>query len=341
MAENIKAHGGNVGADSQNDNEANARSTCSESSGDTLHEDGSSDVRSDSHSNHTFSSPASPENLALNFSNLTLNSSPQSHKGVGVGVGVVGKYTTPFQRGVKNFDGNRFSPGGVGRGQRGFRGSPYGTGARGGFVQQNSRTWMSQEATAMHEFMVIRNSMRRQFRNSDVAKWKHADYIAHREAMLASEANRLAKKLKQEEPLQMSPISAETQADLAKWGILGNFNQEGNLGRVLGEQTIWCHDWLDGKDEVAPWPSLAEMKWEGDDRAKTGVGRFLPLPREEGPPGLPWNQLPCVEQYSMDQVARVPTLEDILLPVDDQIEEDHEYLWSKDLEKAIDDFLES
>jgi len=71
------------------------------------------------------------------------------------------------------------------------------------------------------------------------------------------------------------------------------------------------------------------------------VGRFLPLPREEGPPGLSWNQLPCVEQYPMDQVARVPTLEDILLPVDDQIEEDHEYLWSKDLEKAIDEFLES
>ncbi|KAF2829725.1 hypothetical protein CC86DRAFT_367668 [Ophiobolus disseminans] len=185
--------------------------------------------------------------------------------------------------------------------------------------------------------------MRRQFRNADVSKWKYADYIAHREAMIASQANRLASKVKAKEDAlsnRVPPITQETQQSLNKWGLLGNFNQQGNLGRVLGEETIWCADWLDGKDEVAPWPSLAEMKWEGDDRAKTGVGRFLPLPREEGPPGLAWNQLPCVEQYPIDQVARIPTMEDVYLPVDDQIEEDHEYLWSKDLEKAMDDFME-
>jgi hypothetical protein len=86
---------------------------------------------------------------------------------------------------------------------------------------------------------------------------------------------------------------------------------------------------------------MAEMKWEGDDRAKTGVGRFLPLPREEGPPGLMWNQLPVIEQYPIDQVCKIPTMEDVYLPVDYKIEEDHEYLWSKELEKDIDAFLES
>ena len=65
----------------------------------------------------------------------------------------------------------------------------------------------------------------------------------------------------------------------------------GNLSRTLGMKTIWCQDWMNGKDEVAPWPSLAEMKWEGDDRAKTSCGRFLPLPREEGAPAIPWGQL--------------------------------------------------
>jgi hypothetical protein len=39
-----------------------------------------------------------------------------------------------------------------------------------------------------------------------------------------------------------------------------------------------------------------------------------------GPPGLPWNQLPCVDQYPIDQVARIPTMKDVYLPVDDQIE---------------------
>jgi hypothetical protein len=36
--------------------------------------------------------------------------------------------------------------------------------------------------------------------------------------------------------------------------------------------------------------------------------------------GLPWNQLPCVDQYPIDQVARIPAMEDVYLPVDDQIE---------------------
>jgi hypothetical protein len=186
--------------------------------------------------------------------------------------------------------------------------------------------------------------MRRQFKHSDIAKWKVADYVAHREAMVASQATRLANKVKAKEDaltLRIPDITPEISQNLNKWGIYGNFAQLGNLSRVLGEQTIWCYDWLNGKEEVAPWPSLAECKWEGDDRAKTGVGRFLPLPREEGPPGLPWNQLPCIEQFPIDQVARIPTMEDVYLPVDDQIEEEKEYLWSKDLEEAMDALLET
>lgn len=65
----------------------------------------------------------------------------------------------------------------------------------------------------------------------------------------------------------------------------------GNTSRVLGMKTIWCHDWQNGKDEIAPWPSMQEMKWEGDDRAKTNCGRFLPLPREQGAQGILWSQL--------------------------------------------------
>jgi len=333
-----EANGGNI-VDIVNDTEVNVKSPASASSGDTLHEEGSSDVRSDGDTVNSFSSPVSPD--SLNFDRLAIDeSAPRFPKAA------VGRYTTPFQRGVKNYnDGSRlgYSPGDFGRRDGNFRsGSPFnGRGVSGG--HRNSRTWMSQDAQTMQEFMVIRNCMRRQFRNADVSKWKYTDYIAHREAMVASQANRLANKVKAKEDalsMRIPPISSETQQNLNKWGIFGNFNQQGNLGRVLGEQTIWCANWLDGKDEVAPWPSLAEMKWEGDDRAKTGVGRFLPLPREEGPPGLAWNQLPCVEQYAIDQVARIPTMEDVYLPVDDQIEEDHEYLWSKELEKAMDDFME-
>lgn len=120
-----------------------------------------------------------------------------------------------------------------------------------------------------------------------------------------------------------------------------NPSMQGNISRVLGEKTIWCHDWRNGKDEIADWPTLAEMKWEGDDRAKTGVGRFPPLPRERGPPSIAWNQLAIVEQYPLDEVARIPTLEDVLLPVDEIPEEDTNKYIPQDIMDAIDEYLES
>jgi hypothetical protein len=314
-------------------------SPASESSGDTLHEDRSSDGHSIADGTHSAGSQLSPE--SLEFSTLAIGDSSSRFP-----KGSVGRYTTPFQRGLKNYgDSSRFinSTTDSARKEDSIRtGSPYG-GRSGVGGYRNSRTWMSADTQAMQEFMIIRNAMRRQFKNADVAKWKYNDYIAHREAMVASQANRLATKVKAKEDalsMEILPISQETQKSLNKWGLFGNFNQYGNLSLVLGEQTIWCRDWLNGKDEIAPWPSTAESKWEGDDRAKTGVGRFLPLPREEGPPGITWNQLPCVEQYPMDQVARIPTMEDVYLPVDDQIEADMQYLWSGELEEAIDAFLE-
>lgn len=216
--------------------------------------------------------------------------------------------------------------------------------ARGSGGQRNARTWMSDEAWAGQEFLIVRNSIKRQFKNAEVAKWKVADYIAHREAMMASAAKKLAQQAQSKEDeavLRVPPISPQQQDMMRRCGLHGNFDQVGNYGRALGEKTIWCEDWQNGKDEIAPWPCLAELKWEGDDRAKTGVGRFPPLPREQGPVGLPWNQLQAVEQYPIDQIARIPTMEDVYLPVD-EIDEEVKYdLLNKDLEDAMDAYLES
>jgi hypothetical protein len=33
-----------------------------------------------------------------------------------------------------------------------------------------------------------------------------------------------------------------------------------------------------------------------------------------------WNQLPAIEQYSMDQVCKIPTMENVYLPVDYHLE---------------------
>ncbi|KAF1836838.1 hypothetical protein BDW02DRAFT_587065 [Decorospora gaudefroyi] len=314
-----------------------ATSAASNSSRDTLRDDGSSDAHSNGDGALSVNSPISVNDL--NFNNLNIQDwDPRFHKSNG------NRYKNPFQRGLKHHDSSAYGlPAHESRRDNNNRlGAPY-HGRGGAAAFRNSRTWMSPDAQAQQEFLIIRNSMRRLFKHSDVAKWKLSDYVAHREAMVASQANKLARKVKvKEEARHLSPeIPPGTREFLLRCGVEGNFDEQGNFGRVLGEQTIWCEDWENGKDEIAPWPSMAEMKWEGDDRAKTGVGRFLPLPREEGPSGLMWNQLPAIEQYPIDQVCKIPTMEDVYLPVDYDIEPDHEYLWSKELEKEMDALLES
>jgi hypothetical protein len=315
-----------------------ATSPNSDASGDTLHDDEGSDVRSSGDGLQIPNSPISPE--SLNFDGLAI-----SGGGVDIRKASVDRYTNPYQRGQKQHnEPSVYGPPGRGFGGNYRQGVPYNVrGGAGAASFRNSRTWISPDAQVQQEFLMVRNAMRRLFKNSDIAKWKLSDYVAHKEAMLASQANKLASKVKNKEDARSisSPISSDIQKVLTKCGLEGNFDEVGNYSRALGEQTIWCNDWENGKDEIAPWPSMAEMKWEGDDRAKTGVGRFLPLPREEGPPGLMWNQLPAIEQYPIDQVCKIPTMEDAYLPVDYYIEEDHEYLWSKDLEKEMDAFLES
>lgn len=215
----------------------------------------------------------------------------------------------------------------------------------GGTAYRTSRTWVSPDAQHMQEFQVVRNAMRRLFKHSEVAKWKYQDYIAHREAMLASQKAQLSRTVQQKEQereLNAPHMDNKAMSSLVKL-LPGNQNltMQGNVGRVLGQKTIWCPDWMHGKEEIAPWPTFAEMKWEGDDRAKTGVGRYLPLPREPGAPGIPWNQLQVVEQYPMDQVQLIPTMEDIYLPVDEIEDEDKWQFLDKALEDAMDEYLES
>jgi len=216
-------------------------------------------------------------------------------------------------------------------------------GVPGGF--RSSRTWVSPDTQYQQEFTIVRNSMRRLFKHSEVAKWKLPDYIAHREAMVASQKAALAKSVAQKE---LERELREVQEDPQLLGSLSqllpgyqNLGMEGNLSRVLGMKTIWCVNWIDGKDEIAPWPTFAEMKWEGDDRAKTNCGRFLALPREPGAPGLQWGQLQVLEQYPLDQVHCVPTMEDIYLPVDEIEEVVIPKLINKGLLDAINEYLES
>ncbi|KAF3008984.1 hypothetical protein E8E13_011526 [Curvularia kusanoi] len=212
-------------------------------------------------------------------------------------------------------------------------------------------TWASPQAMAAREYLAIRNSVKRNFKKSFIAKWTIADYMAHRDMMIASK-NKLtehADSIDDDPHPRPASLGPEMQAILQLSGLYHNANQTGNYSLVLGERTIWCKDWQNGKEEIAPWPSPEEMKWEGDDRAKTNVGRYLPLPREQDwtiytrldKVQNSWSTLQVVEQYPLDQVARIPSLEDVYYPVD-EIDDSVKYdLLTKDLLDAMDAYLES
>lgn len=58
---------------------------------------------------------------------------------------------------------------------------------------RSSKTWYSPENQRYHDYLVIRNAMRRLFKKAEISKWSYDDYIKHLEAMLASKKAYLAK----------------------------------------------------------------------------------------------------------------------------------------------------
>ncbi|GAM84575.1 hypothetical protein ANO11243_025710 [Dothideomycetidae sp. 11243] len=81
-----------------------------------------------------------------------------------------------------------------------------------------------------------------------------------------------------------------------------------NRSAVLSLETVWCEDWSTDKQHISPWPTIAEMKHEGDERVSTSVNhrRFLAVPRyppSESGPEVPWNELAFLPQYPLDKIG--------------------------------------
>jgi len=185
------------------------------------------------------------------------------------------------------------------------------------------------------EYSIIQNSTQHLFKHSEVAQWKYEDYIAHKEASVVARNYCLERQVmvkKEQAGTRTGNVNSKAVKTLQN--IVRNGNTlMGDRSFVLSQKTIWCHGW---KEEESLWPSLAEFMWEGDTRAQSGFGRYLPLLRGKGTPNIPWNESQIIIQYPLDQVARIPTMEDIYFPVD-EIDDDIKYsLINESLEEATD-----
>lgn len=89
-----------------------------------------------------------------------------------------------------------------------------------------------------------------------------------------------------------------------------------NRSTVLSRTTIFCPQFKNGKEDVAPWPEHSEMKYEGEDRISTDKlhRRFLGAPRVEGNMSVNWQQRTIILQYPFDDFYYpIPNAVEIML----------------------------
>ena len=95
-----------------------------------------------------------------------------------------------------------------------------------------------------------------------------------------------------------------------------DFKTKTNHSAVLSYETVFCPQWQQGKENIAPWPGKSEMKYEGDDRISTDRlhGRFPGAPRVPGNETVNWQHRAVVDQYPFDDFYYpIPNAAEILM----------------------------
>ncbi|MCJ1297440.1 hypothetical protein MMC08_000226 [Hypocenomyce scalaris] len=197
----------------------------------------------------------------------------------------------------------------------------------------NSKTWVAPEAAEKERWTVVLANLERMtlVPRSPFVPHDYSAWLAHRVAWLQcqSQAN-----------LVTANLQAERKANI-KAGLISGigpafggkiFND--NRGAVLAVETIWCVRYQPTEIRPsAPWPSMEEMKEEGDERNTSGYKRFPALPRVPGNETVVWKQKAMIDSYPLDRVWELPTAGHLETPSVDEIITD---FLGNDLLDAID-----
>lgn len=135
-----------------------------------------------------------------------------------------------------------------------------------------------------------------------------SEWLAHRVAF--------AEDMRREEMQKLASREAAHESVLGSGRVrigpaFGGKRFRDNRSPVLAMGSIWS-PWYQptAAHPQALWPSLEEMKEEGDERNTSGFGRFPPLPRVPGNETVVWKQKNMITQFPFDKVWELPTLEE-------------------------------
>jgi hypothetical protein len=171
-----------------------------------------------------------------------------------------------------------------------------------------SKTWKSSDAKERDQFSRVKNLIYHLVPDSPFPPQNLAEWMAHRAAMHDEGKEALLKSI----AIIQVRKSIDSRIPLrSAFGPDSEHPLNDNRSTILSLPSIWSSTYSSTSDRPdAPWPELAEMQHEGEDRAggdggKTNFGRFLPLPRQPGNGTAKWEFRSVMEPLSMIDVAGI------------------------------------
>ena len=169
--------------------------------------------------------------------------------------------------------------------------------------RNNTRTWLDPHVAEQEYFLGVLASVAVLAPETWCMPQTTKEWMEHRAAVLEGDARKSRHRIK-----ALAELSSSTIPHVI--GLRGTPLSSGRA-LCLSWPTIWCqHPSVVGRPDSL-WPGLNEMRWEGDARARRGLGRFLPMLRIPGNGTVTWHRRSIRPMYEFDRVWKVPTAEDI------------------------------
>ena len=159
-------------------------------------------------------------------------------------------------------------------------------------AHSQSKTWKSNDAKEKEQYARLATLLHHFVPDSPFVPRIYSIWVEHRAAMNAMEMENMKRNI------AIKQSRNTVAAKLAIKPVLDGKTFDDNRSAVLSYETIWAPwSFPTDKHPEALWPDRTEFQHEGDDRAKSDVGRFLPLPRKPGNETVNWKAREQVRPY--------------------------------------------
>lgn len=159
-------------------------------------------------------------------------------------------------------------------------------------AHSQSKTWKSKDTKDKDQYARLSALLHHFVPESPFVPRSYPVWVQHRASMNAMEMEKMKRNI------AIKQARNTVDAKIAIRPVLDGKTFDDNRSAVLAHETIWA-SWSvpTEKHPEALWPDRTEFQYEGDDRAKSEVGRFLPLPRKPGNETVNWKARDQLQGY--------------------------------------------